>query len=57
MKKMLVVVAIAALSLAACGKKNPPASPTPPAGEEGSAAPADGSDAPAEPAPGEGEGG
>ena len=46
MKKMLVIVAVVAMSFAACGKKKDAAAPTPPA--EGSAAPADGSAAPAD---------
>lgn len=54
MKKMLVLVMFAAMTLAACGKKKDAAAPTPPATEE--AAPAEG--APAEGAPAEGgEGG
>jgi len=56
MKKMMIVVAVVAMSFAACGKKKDAAVPMPPAGDgsatmpagDGSAAPAgDGSAAPA----------
>lgn len=46
MKKMLVIVAVVAMSFAACGKKKDAAAPAAPA--EGSAAPAEGSAAPAD---------
>jgi hypothetical protein len=54
MKKMLVMFAAAGLMLAACGKKNPPAEPTPPAADGSATAPAEGEGS-AMPAP-EGDG-
>jgi hypothetical protein len=54
MKKIAIVLFVAATALAGCGKKKAPEAPAAPAEgsaapmEEGSAAPADGSAAPAE---------
>jgi len=39
----MIVVAVVAMAFAACGKKKDAAAPTPPAGDTGSAAPAEGS--------------
>jgi hypothetical protein len=45
MKKIAIVLFVAATALAACGKKKAPANPEPTAGDTGSAAPAEGGSA------------
>jgi nitrous oxide reductase accessory protein NosL len=48
MKKMLILVSVVAMSLAACGKKNASTTPAPAEAPAESEAPAEGTETPAE---------
>ena len=54
MKKMLILVSVIAMSVAACGKKQPATTPTPATETAPAEEPVENTEAPAEEAPAEG---